>query len=50
MMLLRFANGRFGQVASVGYRDGATTYGADLICERGTLHIADRSVELDRAC
>jgi predicted dehydrogenase len=26
-------------VASVGYRDGGTTYGMDLICERGTLRI-----------
>jgi phthalate 4,5-cis-dihydrodiol dehydrogenase len=49
MMLLRFANGRYGQVASVGYRDGATTYGADLICEHGTLHIdLDRGVRIGR--
>jgi predicted dehydrogenase len=39
MLLLRFADGRFGQVASVGYRDGGTTYGMDLVCERGTLRI-----------
>jgi phthalate 4,5-cis-dihydrodiol dehydrogenase len=39
MLLLRFADGRFGQVASVGYVDGAMTYGLDLICERAALRI-----------
>ena len=49
MMLLRFADGRFGQVASIGYRDGAVTYGMDLICERGTLRIDfDRGVSIGR--
>src|SRR4029077_1121735 len=49
MMLLRFADGRFGQVASVGYRDGAVTYGMDLICERGALRIdLDRGVAIGR--
>jgi predicted dehydrogenase len=49
MMLLRFADGRFGQVASVGYRDGAATYGMDLICERGALRIDfDRGVSIGR--
>ncbi len=38
-LLLRFADGRFGQVSSVGYRDGAPRYGMDLACERGTLRI-----------
>ena len=49
MVLLRFADGRFGQVASVGYRDGAMTYGMDLICERGALRIDfDRGVSIGR--
>jgi predicted dehydrogenase len=39
MLLLRFADGRFGQVTSVGYRDGAMSYGMDLVCERGVLRI-----------
>src|SRR5262245_29698177 len=38
-VLLRFADGRFAQVASIGYRDGAVTYGMDLVCEKGTLRI-----------
>ncbi|MGO4526636.1 Gfo/Idh/MocA family protein [Microvirga sp. 2MCAF35] len=36
---LRFANGGIGQVASVGYRDGAVTFAMDLICEKGTIRI-----------
>jgi predicted dehydrogenase len=49
MLLLRFSDGRFGQVASVGYRDGAVTYAMDLICERGTLRIDfDRGVSIGR--
>ncbi|MBM1173656.1 Gfo/Idh/MocA family protein [Microvirga arabica] len=36
---LRFANGRIGQVASVGYRDGAVTFAMDLVCEKGTIRI-----------
>ena len=39
MLLLRFADGRFAQVASIGFRDGGMTYGMDLVCERGTLRI-----------
>ena len=39
MMLLRFADGRFGQVASIGYRDGGGTFDMDLVCENGTLRI-----------
>jgi phthalate 4,5-cis-dihydrodiol dehydrogenase len=39
MMLLRFADGRFGQVASIGFRDGGGTFDIDLVCERGTLRI-----------
>jgi phthalate 4,5-cis-dihydrodiol dehydrogenase len=39
MLLIRFADGRCGQVASVGYRDGAGSYGIDLMCERGTLRV-----------
>ena len=38
-LLVRFVDGRFGQVSSVGYRDGAVRYGMDLVCERGTLRI-----------
>ena len=36
---LRFANGRIGQVASVGYRNGAVTFAMDLVCESGTIRI-----------
>lgn len=36
---LRFANGRIGQVASVGYRNGAVTFAMDLVCEDGTVRI-----------
>jgi predicted dehydrogenase len=39
MMLLRFTDGRFAQVASIGFRDGAGTFDLDLICEHGTLRI-----------
>ena len=38
-VLLRFPDGRFGQVSSIGYRDGGCEYGMDLVCERGTLRI-----------
>jgi phthalate 4,5-cis-dihydrodiol dehydrogenase len=49
MMLLRFADGRFGQVASIGFRDGAGTFGIDLVCEHGTLRIdPDRGVAIGR--
>jgi predicted dehydrogenase len=47
MMLLRFADGRFGQVASIGFRDGGGTFDIDLVCERGTLRIdLDRGVSI----
>jgi phthalate 4,5-cis-dihydrodiol dehydrogenase len=47
MMLLRFADGRFGQVASVGYRDGAGTFDMELVCENGTLRVdLDRGVAI----
>jgi phthalate 4,5-cis-dihydrodiol dehydrogenase len=39
MLLLRFADGRFGQVSSIGYRDGAVVYGMDLVCEEATLRL-----------
>ena len=39
LLLVRFADGRFGQVSSIGYRDGGVAYGIDLICERGSLRI-----------
>ena len=49
MLLLRFDDGRFAQVASVGFRDGGMTYGMDLICERGTLRIdVARGVSIGR--
>ncbi|MBR1123498.1 Gfo/Idh/MocA family oxidoreductase [Bradyrhizobium lablabi] len=47
MMLLRFADGRYGQVASVGYRNGAGVFDLDLVCENGTLRIdLDRGVSI----
>lgn len=47
MMLLRFADGRFAQVASIGFRDGGGTFDIDLVCERGTLRIdVDRGVSI----
>lgn len=49
MMLLRFADGRFGQVASIGFREGAGTFGVDLVCENATLRIdPDRGVAIGR--
>lgn len=49
MMLLRFADHRFGQVASVGFRDGAGTFAMELACETGTLRIdIDRGVAIGR--
>jgi predicted dehydrogenase len=39
LLIVRFADGRFGQVASIGYRDGGMAYGMDLICETGTLRL-----------
>ncbi|WP_454815417.1 Gfo/Idh/MocA family protein [Labrys neptuniae] len=39
LMLLRFTDGRIGQVASIGYRDGAVSFAMDLVCEGGTLRI-----------
>ena len=49
MMLLRFADGRVGQVASVGFRDGAGKFDLDLICEQGTLRIdPERGVAIGR--
>jgi len=49
MLLLRFADGRFAQVASIGFRDGGGTFDIDLVCERGTLRIdLDRGVSIGR--
>ncbi len=49
LALLRFADGRIGQLASVGYRDGAVTFAMDLVCEGGSLRIDfDRGVEIGR--
>jgi predicted dehydrogenase len=48
-LLLRFADGRFAQISSVGYRDGGVVYGMDLVCERGTLRIDfERGVSIGR--
>ena len=49
MMLLRFADGRFAQVTSVGFRDGGGIFDVDLVCERGTLRIDfERGVSIGR--
>jgi phthalate 4,5-cis-dihydrodiol dehydrogenase len=49
LLLLRFADGRMGQVTSVGYRDGAVTFAMDLVCEAGTLRIDfDHGVSVGR--
>ena len=49
MMLLRFADGRYGQVASIGFRDGAGAFDMDLVCENGALRIdVDRGVAIGR--
>jgi phthalate 4,5-cis-dihydrodiol dehydrogenase len=49
MLLLRFDDGRFSQVASVGFRDGGMIYGMDLVCERGVLRIdIERGVAIGR--
>lgn len=49
MLLARFADGRFGQVASIGYRDGAMTQAMHLMCEHATLCIDfDRGVSIGR--
>ncbi|KKB86502.1 1-carboxy-3-chloro-3,4-dihydroxycyclo hexa-1,5-diene dehydrogenase [Devosia limi DSM 17137] len=36
---LRFADGRFGHVGSIGYRNGAVTSALQLVCENGVLDI-----------
>ncbi|HZH08887.1 MAG TPA: Gfo/Idh/MocA family oxidoreductase [Microvirga sp.] len=36
---LRFAGGQIGQVASIGYRDGAVSFAMDLVCEKGIVRI-----------
>jgi len=44
---LRFGGGGLGQVQSVGYRNGAVGFAADLVCERGTIRINfDRGVSV----
>jgi len=49
LILLRFADGRMGQVTSVGYRDGTVTFAMDLVCEAGTLRIDfDHGVSVGR--
>lgn len=46
---LRFANDRIGQVASVGYRDGAVSFAMDLVCEKGIIRIDfDHGISLGR--
>ncbi|WIY52079.1 Gfo/Idh/MocA family oxidoreductase [Devosia sp. YIM 151766] len=45
LISLRFANGAFGQVQSIGYTNGAPTVDIDIICEGATLKLdADRGV------
>lgn len=39
LISLRFANGAFGQMQSVGYVDGAGTTDLDLICEKATIKV-----------
>ena len=49
MMLLRFTDGRYGQVASVGFRDGGGRFDIDLVCENGTLRVdPERGVAIGR--
>lgn len=49
MMLLRFTDGRFGQVTSIGFRDGAGRFDVDLVCENGTLRVdPERGVAIGR--
>jgi predicted dehydrogenase len=49
LMLLRFAGGSIGQVASVGYRNGAMTFAMDLVCEQGMLRVdLDQGVSIGR--
>ena len=49
MMLLRFADGRYGQVASVGFRGGGGRFDIDLVCENGTLRVdPERGVAIGR--
>jgi phthalate 4,5-cis-dihydrodiol dehydrogenase len=46
---LRFADGRLGQVTSLGYRDGAVTNGMRLVCEHGVIDVdLDRGVRVGR--
>ena len=50
LIIVRFADGRLGQVSSLGYRDGGVVYGMDLVCEQGTLRIDfERGVSIGRA-
>jgi predicted dehydrogenase len=49
LMLLRFADGRVGQVASVGYGDGGVGFAMDLVCTAGTLRLDfDHGVSVGR--
>lgn len=48
-LALRFADGRIGQVASIGYRDGAVTNGVEIIGENGVVAVdLDRGVRIGR--
>jgi predicted dehydrogenase len=48
-LTLRFADGRIGQVASIGYRDGAVTNGVEIVGERGVVAVdLDRGVRIGR--
>jgi phthalate 4,5-cis-dihydrodiol dehydrogenase len=47
LLLLRFAGGALGQVASVGYREGAMSNAMELACEGGSLRLdLDRGVSI----
>lgn len=49
LLLIRFAAGAAGQVASIGYRDGAFISGDEIVCERGVLTVDfHRGVTLGR--
>ena len=49
MLLLRFTDGRFGQVASIGFRDGGGRFDVELVCENATLKIdPERGVAIGR--
>ncbi|MEO3432811.1 Gfo/Idh/MocA family oxidoreductase [Inquilinus sp. CAU 1745] len=49
LMMLRFADGGLGQVASIGYRNGAPSFAMDLVCEGGVIRVDfDSGVHIGR--